>query len=632
MIRVTLVLALGLAVTLALRRQSAALRHLVLAAAIACAALMPLVEAVAPAWQLPILPVPAARFAPPLALRDAPDREASSTIPVASRTGPGAWDILSTLRAAWAVGAGLSLLMLAAGIARLLAVASRAHSMNEGRWAAAAAALSERSGLKRAPEILQTSHPTLLFTWGLRQPKVLVPRGATAWSDERIRIVLGHELAHVCRGDWAVQLLADCVRSAFWFNPLAWIACWRLRLESEHACDDAVLRLGVAAPDYACQLLDLARLFRQKHRSFFPAPAMARPSDLERRVRVMLNARMDRSPVSRVSGWLVALGLVALTVPIAGLSLSAGGAPAAAGPQPAAPVSAVAAAPEATQEALRPVLANPAPPTSSSAPRPSLAAPVSSATTVSRAAERLPAAGDLSRADAQATFVVTVVDQLGRTVPQAEVSLSNEAAGLHPELRTDQRGEWTASGLPAGDYLLSVWKPGFKTVKLGITFAEGQMTRSRVTLQLGMLAETIVVSAKPGAAPPAVGSAQPGVATPTGTIAPQARRVGAAPTDDPCAQSTEGGCVTPPRKLVHANPIYPAWAIEAGTSGKVVIKGRVQTDGSVGNMQPAQDADPGLINAATQAIRQWEFSPARLNGVPMEVDIEVTVQFVAVKK
>ena len=148
------------------------------------------------------------------------------------------------------------------------------------------------------------------------------PRDARTWSDERIRIVLGHELAHVRRGDWAVQLLADCVRSVYWFNPLAWIACWRLRLESEHACDDAVLRLGVAAPDYAAQLLDLARLFRHSRRTFFPAPAMARPSDLERRVRVMLNTRANRSPLGRVSGWLVVLGLVALTVPIAGLSLS----------------------------------------------------------------------------------------------------------------------------------------------------------------------------------------------------------------------------------------------------------------------------------------------------------------------
>ena len=618
MIRVTLVLALGLTATLALRRQSAAFRHWVLAGAIACAALMPLAEVVAPVWQLPILPAPAARLAPPLALGDAPGREAVSATGVTRTIASSGPTILPLVRTVWLLGAALSLLLLAAGIARLLAVASRARPIADGRWAAAAIVLAERCGLKRAPEILQTSHPTLLFTWGLRQPKVLVPRDAATWRDERIRIVLGHELAHVRRGDWAVQLLADCVRSAYWFNPLVWIACWRLRLESEHACDDAVLRLGVAAPDYASQLLDLARLFRQSRRSFFPAPAMARPSDLERRVRVMLNTRMDRSPVGRFSGWLVALALVALTVPIAGLSLSA-----ARGATPPFGVS-----PRVADVVLpaTPVSANPAPSAPSPAPLPSPAAPARPAPAVSRAAE------DLSQAGAQATFVVTVTDQLGRTVPQATVTLSNEAAGLHPELSTGQDGEAAASGLPAGEYQLSVWKRGFKTAKMGLTMVAGQTTRSRVTLQLGMLAEMVVVSAQAGAAPAAVGSAQPGVATPTGTFAPQARHVGAAPTEDPCAQSTEGGCVTPPRKLVDAKPVYPASAVEAGTSGTVVITGRLGTDGSVRDMQSAADADPALAIAAKQAIHLWQFSPARLDGVPMEVQIDVTVKFVAEKK
>jgi TonB family protein len=622
MIKVTLVLALGLAATMMLRRHSAALRHLVLAAAIGCAALMPLAEAVAPAWQLPILAAPAARLAPPLALRDAPVRAASSTTTVTSRSGVGGWPILPTFRAVWLTGFGVSLLLLAAGIARLLVVASRARPIADGRWVAAATALAERCGLKRAPEILQTSHSTLLFTWGLRQPKVLVPRAAAAWSDERIRIVLGHELAHVCRGDWAVQLLADCVRSAFWFNPLAWIACWRLRLESEHACDDAVLRLGVAAPDYATQLLDLARLFRHSRRSFFPAPAMARPSDLERRVRVMLNARMDRSPVSRVSGWLVALALVALTVPIAGLSLSAGGAPAAARPQPAAPVSAVASAPATARAATSPVPATPTRP--GAFPAAALVAP--------RVPEPARAAANPPPVFAPATFVLTVVDQLGRSVPNLAVRLSNAASGQKTEGISDQSGEWRAFDLLAGEYQLTVAKPGFKTVKLDIALSDGQMARSRVVLQLGMLAETVVVNAWAGAAPAAVGSAQPGVATPTGTFAPQPRRIGAAPADDPCAQSAEGGCVTPPRKLVDAKPIYPASVVEAGTSGTVVIKGRVGTDGSVGDMQPAPDANPDLVNAAMQAVRLWQFSPTRLNGVPVEVQMEVTVIFALLKK
>ena len=609
MIKVSLVLALGLLATMLLRRRSAALRHWVLAATILGAAGMPLAEAVAPAWRLPLLPARASGLAPALTLGDAPGREAAPAAGVTQVIAASSSAVLPLLRTAWLLGAGLSLVLLGAGIARLLVVASRARPMTAGRWVDEAAALVERAGMARRPEILQTSHATLLFTWGLRQPKVLVPRDADTWSDQRIRIVLGHELAHVRRGDWAVQLLADCVRSAYWFNPLAWIACWRLRLESEHACDDAVLRLGVAAPDYASQLLDLARLFRHSRRSLFPAPAMARPSDLERRVRVMLNERTDRSPVGRLSGWLVALVLVALTAPIAGLSLSAvrdDVPPGGVSPRiadvvlPAAPVGAGAPA--------APVAAAPRPagPGSPSRTRPQAAAP--------------------------ATFMLAVTDQTGRLVPNVKVVLSNAITGEGKEGATDQSGEFRAVNLAPGDYRLKASRPGFKTLALELKLMPGQLTTSRATLQLGMLAETVVVSAQPGARPAAVGSVLPGVATPTGTTAPQARRMGSAPTEDPCGQSAEGGCVTPPRKLVDAKPIYPAWAVETGASGTVVIKGRVGTDGRVGNLEPGPDANPDFADAAMRAIRLWEFSPTGLNGVPQEVQIEVTVKFVAEAK
>jgi beta-lactamase regulating signal transducer with metallopeptidase domain len=52
--------------------------------------------------------------------------------------------------------------------------------------------------------------------------------------------------------------------------------CTRLRQESEHACDDAVLASGVDATDYATHLLDLARTLNAARRLNVPAPAMAR--------------------------------------------------------------------------------------------------------------------------------------------------------------------------------------------------------------------------------------------------------------------------------------------------------------------------------------------------------------------
>jgi beta-lactamase regulating signal transducer with metallopeptidase domain len=97
-------------------------------------------------------------------------------------------------------------------------------------------------------------------------------------------------------------MAAELVRSVYWFNPLLWIACGRLRQESEYACDDAVLNLGVEGTEYATHLLDVARTFRRHGRTLSgsPALAIARPSTLEKRVRAMLNNRLNRSPIRRI--------------------------------------------------------------------------------------------------------------------------------------------------------------------------------------------------------------------------------------------------------------------------------------------------------------------------------------------
>jgi TonB family protein len=131
-------------------------------------------------------------------------------------------------------------------------------------------------------------------------------------------------MAHLARRDWVTQLAAEVVRAVYWFNPLFWLACARLRQESEHASDDIVLDLGFARTSYATHLVDLARVFSMHGRTWLPAPSIARPSTLERRVRAMLNPRTNRrrlSPTRRVA---VAVLLAALALPIASASQGSG--------------------------------------------------------------------------------------------------------------------------------------------------------------------------------------------------------------------------------------------------------------------------------------------------------------------
>jgi TonB family protein len=306
LVEFSVIAAIALGAASLLRRRSAALRHWILSTAVACAALAPLLGAIVPSWQLPIEPLaptvtrgagagPAGTT--PGAIGPRIDERGSSTA-----AAPVSWpSVVRGVAAAWTAGAALNLAILLAGMWRLARVRARARSVADRRWTGIAADVARAYGVQRPVRLLQSDHPTLLVTWGAARPKIVLPRGAADWSEERVRVVLTHELAHVRRGDWAVQIAAEILRSIYWFNPLAWIVCRRLRDESEHAADDAVLSVGIPGRDYAAHLLDVARAVRRHGHMWSPAPAIVRTSTLERRIVAMLDTHLDRTPLTRLA-------------------------------------------------------------------------------------------------------------------------------------------------------------------------------------------------------------------------------------------------------------------------------------------------------------------------------------------
>ncbi len=333
-IRLSALLSIGLLATTLLRRQSAALRHWVLATTIACGLALPAVSALAPPWpralhwSIPSSPaprdaasgqdVPAAAVS--LEAMTARSTTAASSLALAP---PWAFDISAVAGTVWLLGVLASALILIAGLARLHWLAAHAHVTEHPLWRQIGEQVRATYGLRTPVRLLQSDHPALLVTWGWRAPTILLPATAPEWSAERIRVVLAHELAHVARGDWGAQLAAEALRVVHWFNPLVWLACRRLRHESECACDDAVLAQGIAAPDYATHLLALARSVQSHRHPSLPAPAMARPSSLEGRVRAMLNHTVNRRALSSPARACCAAVLIAVTAALAGLQAQA---------------------------------------------------------------------------------------------------------------------------------------------------------------------------------------------------------------------------------------------------------------------------------------------------------------------
>jgi TonB family protein len=196
------------------------------------------------------------------------------------------WPVIAG--ALWAVGTAVFISRAAAGV--LTCARRRRRALPAANATKLAHAMSASLGLRRPVSVLLSDEITVAETFGLRTPVIALPLSAPEWPDDRTRLVLLHELFHIKRQDWAVHLLARFSAALFWFNPLARYGLARLCEERERACDDDVLRSGVARIEYAQELVAIAEACRATP-AF--AVAMARPAHLEGRIRAILNPQMN---------------------------------------------------------------------------------------------------------------------------------------------------------------------------------------------------------------------------------------------------------------------------------------------------------------------------------------------------
>jgi TonB family protein len=219
LLKVTLLIALTLALTATLRRSSAALRHLLCAAGLAGSLLLLLTL---------LAPTRAAVF-----------HIAAIAVPTTARLTPAARSLALPLAWLWFAGAAVLLMRLAIGLRRLAAVLRTATP-------------TQLPGIVYADVCV----PVVA---GLMRPVVLLPREARHWPSERTEAALRHEYAHLRRNDLPTLLLSHIATAVYWFHPLAWMLAAQLRREQEQAADDAVLLSGFEPASYAEALLAAAQ-------------------------------------------------------------------------------------------------------------------------------------------------------------------------------------------------------------------------------------------------------------------------------------------------------------------------------------------------------------------------------------
>ena len=205
------------------------------------------------------------------------------------------WTATNLILCIWAIGTFTMLIRLAFGLSRIRRL-RRTATVADDSYQAICKRLAQQLNIIRPITVCFSDRVVSPISFGWLSPSILIPRKLNL---EQFELVAAHELAHVQRLDWLINLFSQVVGAIFFFHPIYHFLNRKLVYLRERICDDWVIQLTGARKNYAQCLLDLVR---HENRAIPLALALGRPSKLESRIDSILkhNRRLDLKPKPRL--------------------------------------------------------------------------------------------------------------------------------------------------------------------------------------------------------------------------------------------------------------------------------------------------------------------------------------------
>lgn len=218
--------------------------------------------------------------------------------------------------AAWFAGAAACSLRLIMGFISAATLRRSHHAPVLKEWQHTLDRLIERMHVSQRVRLLATDRVDTPSVIGWLRPVILAPVAVmSGLTPEQVEALLAHELAHVRRHDYLVNILQGIAESLLFYHPAVWWISGQIRAEREHCCDDLAVAATGDVLVYARALAELEST-RPAH---FKAALSANDGSLLRRIRRLADPMAARTP----AGWGVAGSLGALLlVAIAGVAVT----------------------------------------------------------------------------------------------------------------------------------------------------------------------------------------------------------------------------------------------------------------------------------------------------------------------
>lgn len=163
--------------------------------------------------------------------------------------------------AIWFLGVCFFIIRLMGGLAYIQRIKHTQNKPAPTYWTDRMEQLCKRLRIRRPVKLVESSLATVPMVVGYLKPVVLMPIGAiNGLSAPEVDAILAHELAHVYRNDFLLNIFLSVIEVLFYFNPAVWWIAANVRTERENCCDDIAIKLCGNSLVYAKALLSLQEL------------------------------------------------------------------------------------------------------------------------------------------------------------------------------------------------------------------------------------------------------------------------------------------------------------------------------------------------------------------------------------
>ena len=215
--------------------------------------------------------------------------------------------------------AGLLLMAVrfAVNLWRVTRLKTQGISAPEKEWSDYVQQWKKHFNILRPVALYLSDKVTIPMMMGIIRPVILIPVATiNHLSTEQLEAILLHELAHIKRHDYLLNILQTVVETILFFNPFAWLISSLIRREREHCCDDLVVAHTITPLPYAHALA----MLEANRKNVLAMAATGRKQHLFNRIKRIME--MKKNSVNYSQLVLIVLGVAAITISVACFSPS----------------------------------------------------------------------------------------------------------------------------------------------------------------------------------------------------------------------------------------------------------------------------------------------------------------------